>query len=87
MGPVYFVGHRYCILPCVIGRQSDADVSIRVWARRSKRRMGGARDAVGSSTALAAARRRDMRFRAEVPVPVRPYDAKAKNRPLGELGH
>jgi len=49
--------------------------------------MGGARYAVGSSTALAAARRRDMRFRAEVPVPVLPDDAKAKSRASGELGH
>ena len=87
MGPVCFVGHRYCILSCVIGRPSGADVSIRVWAGRSKRRMGGARYAVGSSTALAAARRRDMRLRAEVPVPVRPYDAKAKSWPSGKLGH
>ena len=81
------VRHRYCIFIRFVGLPSDAGVPIHVQGGYPGLRMGGAGYAVGSSTALAAARRRDMRLRAEVPVPVRPYDAKAKSWPSGKLGH
>jgi hypothetical protein len=86
-GPMLFVRHRYCILRSIIRRPSDADQSIH--AGCSSLRMGSAGYAVGSSTALAAARARSMRFRAEVSVPstARLCDVERANRPSMQLGH
>jgi len=89
MDPMPFVRHRYCIFIRIIGLPSDADVPIRVGAGCPSLRMGGTGYAVGSSTALAAARRRSMRFRVEVSLrfAVRPREAQRANRSSIELDH
>ena len=83
------VRHRYCIFIRIVGLPSDAGVPIHVQGGYPGLRMGGAGYAVGSSTALASARRRSMRFRLEVSLrfAVRPREAETANRASIELDH